>query len=94
MHQKNERFLSSFAEKQSLDYIISRYKEKYLTEALNYDLDNNEKNNINNIYDALRFLVIREDYEVPYKELSFKMKLKYFFTHYSNNVYRINRNTK
>lgn len=116
MLQKNERFLSAFAEKQPFDYIISRYKdnsldvsildrskwqklpkykEKLSTEVLNYNLDNsNEKNNLNNIYDAMKFLATRWDYKVPYKELSFKMKLKYFFTHYKSSAYRIFQENK
>ena len=116
MLQKNERFLSAFAEKQPFDYIISRHKDKALdvaiidrkkrqklpkyveklsTEVLNYDLNiNNEKSNLNNIYDAMKFLATRWDYKVPYKELSFKMKLKHFFTHYNSSAYRIFQENK
>lgn len=116
MLQKNERFLSAFAEKQPFDYIISRfknnsldiaildrsksqklpkYKEKLSTEVLNYDSAcKNENNNLNNIYDTMRFLATRWDYKIPYKELSFKEKFKYFFTHYNSNAYRIYRDNK
>ena len=71
---------------------LPKYKEKLSTEVLDYDFTvKYVQNNLNKIYETMKFLATRWEDKIPYKDLSFKEKLKNFFSHYNTEAFRIYR---
>ena len=98
--QPFDYIISRFAE-ESLDIAIidrkkrqklPKYKEKLSTEVLNYDSTNiKDRDNLNKIFETMRFLAAKWDDKIPYKELSFKEKFIRFFAHFDKEAFRIYR---
>ena len=98
--QPFDYIISRFAE-ESLDIAIidrkkrqklPKDKEKLSTEVLNYDSTCiKDRDNLNKIFETIRFLTAKWNDKIPYKELSYKEKFIRFFTHFDKEAFRIYR---
>ena len=71
---------------------LPKYKEKLSTEVLNYDSTCiKDRDNLNKIFETMRFLAAKWNDKTPYKELSYKEKFIRFFTHFDKEAFRIYR---